>query len=142
MAFRLAKHRFHVQASDDAAIKSLPRICTYASSVVSSCTKSLRPCSAQLECLTENLACSPIPQTMPTSQRPTSIFMAVLSLCTAAASLPAQAQTQTSTPPSSDPTLGEIVVSGSRSEQRRFDVPGAIDAVDVDPMRLGSPLVN
>ena len=79
---------------------------------------------------------------MPTSQRPTSIFLAVLSLCAAAASLPAQAQTQTSTPPSSEPTLGEIVVSGSRSEQRRFDVPGAIDAVDVDPMRLGSPLVN
>ena len=39
-------------------------------------------------------------------------------------------------------TLGEVVVSGNRSEQRRFDVPGAIDAVQVDPMRLGSPLVN
>ncbi|HEX8882923.1 MAG TPA: TonB-dependent receptor plug domain-containing protein, partial [Noviherbaspirillum sp.] len=60
--------------------------------------------------------------------------------CVAAASMPAQAQT--ATPASSDPTLGEIVVSGSRSEQRRFDVPGAIDAVEIDPMRLGSPLVN
>ncbi len=39
-------------------------------------------------------------------------------------------------------TLGEVVVSGNRSEQRRFDVPGAIDAVEVDPMRQGSPLVN
>ena len=29
-------------------------------------------------------------------------------------------------------TLGEVVVSGNRSEQRRFDVPGAIDAVEVD----------
>ena len=48
--------------------------------------------------------------------------------------MPARAQTE--------PTLGEIVVSGNRSEQRRFDVPGAIDAVEVDPMRLGSPLVN
>ena len=38
--------------------------------------------------------------------------------------------------------LEEVVVSGSRSEQRRFDVPAAIDAVQVDPFRATSPLVN
>ena len=38
--------------------------------------------------------------------------------------------------------LEEVVVSGSRTEQRRFDAPGAIDAVQVDPFRSASPLVN
>ena len=28
--------------------------------------------------------------------------------------------------------LGEVVISASRAEQRRFDAPGAIDAVQVD----------
>src|SRR5215217_1473386 len=77
---------------------------------------------------------------MPTRSRPTPVSLAILLSCAAAASMLAGAQT--ATPASSDPTLGEIVVSGNRSEQRRFDVPGAIDAVEVDPMRLGSPLVN
>ena len=77
---------------------------------------------------------------MSTRPRPTPISLAILLSCAAAASMPAQAQT--ATPASADRTLGEIVVSGSRSEQRRFDVPGAIDAVEIDPMRLGSPLVN
>lgn len=77
---------------------------------------------------------------MPIRLRHNTISLAILSLCAAAAGMPAQAQTSTAT--SSDPTLGEIVVSGSRNEQRRFDVPGAIDAVEVDPMRLASPLVN
>jgi len=66
--------------------------------------------------------------------RPSPISIAALSLCAGAACSQAYAQTE--------PTLSEIVVSGNRSEQRRFDVPGAIDAVEVDPMRLGSPLVN
>ncbi|MDB5744763.1 MAG: TonB-dependent receptor [Polaromonas sp.] len=38
--------------------------------------------------------------------------------------------------------LKEIVISASRAEQRRFDAPGAIDAVGVDPFRIASPLVN
>ena len=38
--------------------------------------------------------------------------------------------------------LKEVVISASRSEQRRFDAPGAIDAVQVDPFRTASPLVN
>ena len=59
-------------------------------------------------------------------------------VCTASAmALPtALAQTVDTKP------LEEIVVSGSRSEQRRFDVPAAIDAVQVDPFRATSPLVN
>ncbi|MEO5658671.1 MAG: TonB-dependent receptor [Polaromonas sp.] len=39
-------------------------------------------------------------------------------------------------------TLKEVVISSSRAEQRRFDAPGAIDAVQVDPFRTASPLVN
>ena len=39
-------------------------------------------------------------------------------------------------------SLGEVVVSASRSEQRRFDAAAAIDAVRVDPFRTASPLVN
>lgn len=35
-----------------------------------------------------------------------------------------------------------VVVTASRAEQRRFDVPAAIDAVQVDTLRAGSPLVN
>lgn len=42
----------------------------------------------------------------------------------------------------SQPALKEIVISASRAEQRRFDAPGAIDAVQVDPFRTASPLVN
>ncbi len=41
-----------------------------------------------------------------------------------------------------NPALKEVVVSASRAEQRRFDAPGAIDAVQVDPFRTASPLVN
>ena len=68
-------------------------------------------------------------------QRTTSVSLASLLVCAGAFSTAAQAQ-------QTEPTLGEVVVSGNRSEQRRFDVPGAIDAVEVDQMRLGSPLVN
>ena len=39
-------------------------------------------------------------------------------------------------------TLKEIVISASRAEQRRFDAPGAIDSVEVDPFHTASPLVN
>ena len=39
-------------------------------------------------------------------------------------------------------SLKEVVISASRAEQRRFDAPGAIDAVQVDPFRTASPLVN
>jgi iron complex outermembrane receptor protein len=38
--------------------------------------------------------------------------------------------------------LEAVVVSASRMEQRRFDAPAAIDAVQVDPFRAASPLVN
>jgi iron complex outermembrane receptor protein len=38
--------------------------------------------------------------------------------------------------------LEPVVVSASRTEQRRFDAPAAIDAVQVDPFRAASPLVN
>jgi iron complex outermembrane receptor protein len=38
--------------------------------------------------------------------------------------------------------LEEVVVSASRSEQRRFDAPAAINAVTVDGFRATSPLVN
>ncbi|MBC7445785.1 MAG: TonB-dependent receptor [Polaromonas sp.] len=38
--------------------------------------------------------------------------------------------------------LKEVVISASRAEQRRFDAPGAIDAVQVDPFRTASALVN
>lgn len=38
--------------------------------------------------------------------------------------------------------LEPVVVSASRSEQRRFDAPAAIDAVRVDAFRAASPLVN
>lgn len=38
--------------------------------------------------------------------------------------------------------LEEVVVSASRSAQRRFDAPAAIDVVQVDAFRTPSPLVN
>ena len=40
------------------------------------------------------------------------------------------------------PALKEVVISASRAEQRRFDAPGAIDSVEVDPFRTASALVN
>lgn len=40
------------------------------------------------------------------------------------------------------PLLQEVVVSASRKEQLVFDAPAAIDAVQVDPFRAASPLVN
>jgi iron complex outermembrane receptor protein len=83
-----------------------------------------------------DLSLSFLSKTMPMILRPTPVSIASLLLCAGAFSAAAQAQTR------GEATLGEVVVSGNRSEQRRFDVPGAIDAVQVDPMRLGSPLVN
>jgi iron complex outermembrane receptor protein len=38
--------------------------------------------------------------------------------------------------------LDPVVVSASRTEQRRLDAPAAIDAVQVDTFRAASPLVN
>lgn len=38
--------------------------------------------------------------------------------------------------------LEPVVVSASRTEQRVFDAPAAIDAVPLDPFRTASPLVN
>ena len=38
--------------------------------------------------------------------------------------------------------LADVVVSASRSEQERFDAPASIDAIQVDPLRTASPLVN
>lgn len=49
-----------------------------------------------------------------------------------------QAQAQTEEPKQ----LDDVVVTASRSEQRRFDAPAAIDAVTVDGFRAASPLVN
>ena len=58
-------------------------------------------------------------------------------LLAAATALPtAQAQED------SNKSLPEVVISSSRAEQRRFDAPGAIDSVQVDPFRTASPLVN
>lgn len=45
-------------------------------------------------------------------------------------------------PPQEGGTLGAVVVTANRVEQRRFDVPGAIDAVDIDTLRAATPLVN
>ncbi|MFJ4294306.1 TonB-dependent receptor family protein [Cupriavidus sp. NPDC089707] len=39
-------------------------------------------------------------------------------------------------------TLPDIVVTATRSEQRRFDEPAAVDSVQVDPLRSATPLVN
>lgn len=38
--------------------------------------------------------------------------------------------------------LREVVISASRAEQHRFDAPGAIDEVAVDPFRTASPLAE
>ncbi|MEM5433364.1 TonB-dependent receptor [Cupriavidus oxalaticus] len=38
--------------------------------------------------------------------------------------------------------LPDIVVTATRSEQRRFDAPAAVDSVPVDPLRSATPLVN
>ncbi|OGB25269.1 MAG: ligand-gated channel protein [Burkholderiales bacterium RIFCSPLOWO2_02_FULL_57_36] len=38
--------------------------------------------------------------------------------------------------------LDPVVVSASRTEQRRFDAPAAIDSVPIDGFRTASPLVN
>ncbi|WP_293777625.1 TonB-dependent receptor [uncultured Oxalicibacterium sp.] len=42
----------------------------------------------------------------------------------------------------SSQTLPEIVVSGSRSESNRFDVPAAVDVVQINGFAAQSPLVN
>ena len=55
-----------------------------------------------------------------------------------AMALPAALAQQVEQPKS----LEEVVVSASRSEQRRFDAAAAIDAVQVDPFRSASQLVN
>jgi iron complex outermembrane receptor protein len=72
--------------------------------------------------------------------------ISLASLLLYSACIPAGAQSQPQSQPQSqaqpDATLGEVVVSASRNEQRRFDAPAAIDAVQVDTMRTGSPLVN
>lgn len=47
---------------------------------------------------------------------------------------PAQAQ--------QDKELEPVVVSASRSEQRRFDAAAAVDALALDPLHAASPLVN
>ena len=39
-------------------------------------------------------------------------------------------------------TLGEIVISANRTEQKRFDAAASIDAVVIDSFRTASPLVN
>lgn len=56
-------------------------------------------------------------------------------LITAAVDVAAQQERQ-------EKQLEEVVVSASRSEQKRFDAAASIDAVQVDPLRAASPLVN
>lgn len=41
-----------------------------------------------------------------------------------------------------DKQLDEVVVTANRNEERRFDAAASIDAVQVDPLRTASPLVN
>ncbi len=41
-----------------------------------------------------------------------------------------------------DKRLEDVVVTANRSEQRRFDAAASIDAVQIDPLRSASPLVN
>jgi iron complex outermembrane receptor protein len=41
-----------------------------------------------------------------------------------------------------DTSPEEVVITASRTEQRRFDAPAAIDVVQVDAFRTASPLVN
>ena len=38
--------------------------------------------------------------------------------------------------------LKKIVISASQAEQRRFDAPGAMDAIQVDLFRTASPLAE
>lgn len=38
--------------------------------------------------------------------------------------------------------LEPVVVSASRTEQRQFDTPAAIDAIGLQPFSIPSPLVN
>ncbi len=82
----------------------------------------------------EPAASRPAPLARPSSNSAERAF----AVCIASAlSLPlAQAQENT------NEALKEIVISASRAEQRRFDAPGAIDSVAVDPFRTASPLVN
>ncbi|MGN6389083.1 MAG: TonB-dependent receptor family protein [Burkholderiaceae bacterium] len=70
----------------------------------------------------------------PTTMPATALAAALLAV------FPAHAQTQ---PQADAPrTLDEVVVSASRSEQRRFDAPAAVDSVKVDDFHATSPLVN
>ena len=39
-------------------------------------------------------------------------------------------------------SIGEVVVTANRTEQRRFDAAASIDSIVVDPFRTASPLVN
>ena len=73
------------------------------------------------------------------SQACTVIFSMAVCVPFSQAQAPAQAPAQER---AGSPALKEVVISASRAEQRRFDAPGAIDAVQVDPFRTASPLVN
>jgi len=44
--------------------------------------------------------------------------------------------------PAGDKTLPDVVVSASRTEQRQFDAPAAVNSIAVDPFTAPSPLVN
>jgi iron complex outermembrane receptor protein len=69
-------------------------------------------------------------QTLPGAMRATTILAGMLLMPSAFAQ------------DESNKKLEEVVVSASRTEQRRFDAPAAIDAIAVDTFRTGSPLVN
>ena len=51
-------------------------------------------------------------------------------------------QAEKQTEKQAEKQLGEVVISASRTGQRRFDAAAAIDSVQVDTFRAASPLVN
>ena len=77
--------------------------------------------------------------TMPTSTTP--FLHGAVALSVALAWPTAHAQQAPQVEPA-EGSLKEVVISASRAEQRRFDAPGAIDAVQVDAFRTASPLVS
>ena len=86
-------------------------------------------------------SCTTRPAAAPASSHPAPARHHVAQACAAFLALAALA------PPghaqqAASAALPEVVISATRAEQRRFDAPGAIDAVAVDPFRTASALVN
>ncbi|NEX63886.1 TonB-dependent receptor plug domain-containing protein, partial [Noviherbaspirillum galbum] len=64
----------------------------------------------------------------------------LLPICAAWPCVPATAQTAASTDDGRPPE--SIVISASRNAQRQFDAAASIDAIQLDPLRANTPLVN